>query len=385
MGWRVARSSEKVALIQNHVGLDGRSNVLASIVEILNERGLTPDLLTFSGQDDLERFRSLTNAPLEFRPRRLSKPPLLKGDLLQELAIPYLARSKLGDYDLVFASSTAIYGYPEDVPLLRWICFPLEKVPEYEERYRDPIYRAYGLLNRLLYTLAARFSTTRHGRWLGNSEFTRGVMSRTYSIPEDEIAIIYGAIPTDIKSDEGERERAVVSIGGFHSDKRQLEQVELARTLPDVKFYIIGGVRSRSYFDHCQKAASGLANVELLPNASIDQVQDVFRRAKVFLHSKRFEHFGLGTVEGIAHGCIPIVHDSGGQREVVPYSEMRFKDQETARAGILAALSGEFDSLLPALQQHIARFGPETFKATLTGILDEALASPSATHESKTG
>ncbi len=365
----------KVALIQNHVGLDGRSQTLVSLVELLNARQIVPDILTFSGRQDAERFRSLSSLALEFKLRSFRKPPLLAGDLLQEFAIPYLFRGKLKSYDLVFASNTAIYGYPKEVELLRLVCFPLEQVSTYEGRYKEPAYRIYGFIHKVLCSIASH-RTSYHGRWLANSEFTREVMEATYPLAGGEIEVVYAPVSTEIAGEGAARERSVVTIGGFHPDKRQLDQIEMARQLPDVKFYLIGSTRSSRYLRQCQEAANAAPNVQLIPNASRAQITDILSRAKVYLHTKQYEHFGIGTVEGIAHGCVPIVHDSGGQREVVPYSEMRFADSGEAVRRIRSAVDGDFDKLLPDLQTHIQSYSQECFKTTMARILDDALGEP---------
>ncbi|MCK4483161.1 glycosyltransferase, partial [Candidatus Bathyarchaeota archaeon] len=35
-------------------------------------------------------------------------------------------------------------------------------------------------------------------------------------------------------------------------------------------------------------------------------------RAKVYLHIMPYDHFGISVVEGMASGCVPVVHRSGG-------------------------------------------------------------------------
>jgi glycosyltransferase involved in cell wall biosynthesis len=111
-----------------------------------------------------------------------------------------------------------------------------------------------------------------------------------------------------------------------------------------------------------------------LPNASGAQITDALSGARVYLHSKRFEHFGITAIEGIAHGCVPIVHDSGGQREVVPFAELRYQRAADAVERVSAALDGAFDALLPPLQDHIQNYSDACFKARMTNVLDEVLA-----------
>ena len=360
----------KVALVQNYLGLDGRSRTLLSIIELLNTRGIVPDVHSFSGAADEGRFRSLGSVPLDFNLRTLARPRLLLGDLLQELAVPYLFRRHLQGYDLVFTNATACYGYPRDLPLLRLVCFPLEQVRRYEARYKETAYRVYGSISAVLYQIASR-DCDFHGRWLANSQFTRRVMAQTYPLKEDQIDVVYAPVITRGASSNGIRSRAVVSIGGFHEDKRQLEQIEIARRLPDAQFTLIGSARSRSYFNRCVEAAAGLDNVQLLPDASNQQIEASLQDAKVLLHSKRFEHFGISPIEGIAQGCVPVVHDSGGQQEVVPFDELRYRNVSEATLTIKAVLDGQFDEMVPRLKSHIQGFSDECFKERMSSLLDE--------------
>ena len=57
--------------------------------------------------------------------------------------------------------------------------------------------------------------------------------------------------------------------------------------------------------------SEGLGNVTLFPNLARPQMDELLAKARVFLHYKRNEGFGISTVEGIAKGCIPVVPDAG--------------------------------------------------------------------------
>jgi glycosyltransferase involved in cell wall biosynthesis len=63
-------------------------------------------------------------------------------------------------------------------------------------------------------------------------------------------------------------------------------------------------------------------------NATLKEVQDLYRRASIYWHATGFgfdverhpgqqEHFGISTVEAMSAGAVPIVYGSGGQKEIV--------------------------------------------------------------------
>jgi glycosyltransferase involved in cell wall biosynthesis len=363
----------RIAILQNHIGFDGRTRAIAPLVRLLNERGVVPDLVTYGPPDAARVLTEIGGEDLEVRVVRLRRIPLVVGDLLEELVFPYSARRHLQRQDGVIASCTGVHGFRRDLRILRMICFPLEQVPAYESRYKSPVYRLYGLMAMALYRLAA-VRTSYHGSWVTNSRFTRSVAVVTYPIDAEAMQVVYPPASRPVGDSTVAKERLVVSVGGFHPDKRQLEQIDLARALPEAQFLIIGSVRSRRYFERCRQAAAQTPNVTLLADAAPAAVEEALLRAKVFLHMKENEHFGISTVEGILHGCIPVTHDSGGQREVVPDEGLRFSDAGQAAEILRRALAGDFDARLPSLQANAEQFTDEAYAASMSPLVDELLA-----------
>jgi glycosyltransferase involved in cell wall biosynthesis len=368
----------KLGIVQNHLGVDGRSRTVAAIIELLNERGIVPDLLSFSGVEDHARFRTFANDSLLYEPVRIPRPHFLAGDLLQETLLPLLVRHRVRGYDLLITSNTGLQGYPEGPQLLHLVTFPLELVPENEDRYRRPVPRLYGSVSRLLMQIAS-LSGKRRGIWTANSEFTRDAMVRAYGLTAGDITVLYPPVDVAEPLNTGERQCAVLSLAGFHADKRQLEQIDLASQLPDVAFYIVGTVRSAAYYRRCREVADNLPNVHLVADAPWPAVQSLLAACKVFLHSKHNEHFGISTAEAIAAGCLPVVHDSGGQRELVPFAALRYRTVAEAKESLSRALDGNCDELAPALRARLHTFSKDAFRRRFLSVLDGASLAGSKT------
>lgn len=75
-------------------------------------------------------------------------------------------------------------------------------------------------------------------------------------------------------------------------------------------------------------ALAGNAPVTFHANASHEQLRSLYARARLYWHAQGYgedssahpetqEHFGITTVEAMSAGCIPIVIDTAGPREVV--------------------------------------------------------------------
>ena len=104
---------------------------------------------------------------------------------------------------------------------------------------------------------------------------------------------------------------------------KQLERIPqiAAQTAPNITFVIIGRLYNPAALNQLQTLTKKLdvANrVQIYPNASAEQKIELLKKAKIYLHTMVGEHFGISIVEAMAHGCLPIVHDSGGMREFIP-------------------------------------------------------------------
>jgi glycosyltransferase involved in cell wall biosynthesis len=79
-----------------------------------------------------------------------------------------------------------------------------------------------------------------------------------------------------------------------------------------------------SYFARLQKSSESLP-ISLMPNLSFQRLVSLYEKATIYWHAAGFgevkpehmEHFGITTVEAMAAGCIPLVFDGGGQREII--------------------------------------------------------------------
>lgn len=84
-----------------------------------------------------------------------------------------------------------------------------------------------------------------------------------------------------------------------------------------LKLYLIGGCRheaDRMRADTLRTLAHSLGvsdDVEFMINAPFDDMTRALGEAVVGLHTMTDEHFGIGVVEYMAAGCVPVAHDSG--------------------------------------------------------------------------
>jgi hypothetical protein len=137
----------------------------------------------------------------------------------------------------------------------------------------------------------------------------------------------------------------------------------------------MGGVQKhrRKYLEDLQRQARRVApEVIFLPNASDAQVKEEFSRARFYVFPAVNEHFGMTTPEAIAGGAIPFVHDSGGQREIVPIEQLRFSDgnfHEKFRS-VIAASGEQLEAWRTTLRMVIESYDEKHFQRKMLSYLD---------------
>ncbi|MDQ1712536.1 MAG: hypothetical protein QOE45_1986 [Frankiaceae bacterium] len=172
---------------------------------------------------------------------------------------------------------------------------------------------------------------------LANSEYTRGWVRRLW---RRDAAVLFPPIRVGELAPSPVRTKTIVTVGRFFRPglghaKRQLEMVrmfgDLARAgrLDGWTLHVVGGCEPSQlpYLEEVRAAAAGLP-VEVHPNAPRATVGRLLDEASIFWSATglgedeakapwSMEHFGMTTVEAMAGGCVPVVIDRAGQREIV--------------------------------------------------------------------
>jgi glycosyltransferase involved in cell wall biosynthesis len=149
--------------------------------------------------------------------------------------------------------------------------------------------------------------------------------------------------------------------------------LEIARRLPSIEFAIIGSVAKErgSYYDWLRAGAP--RNVAFVV-APLRKVSELLGSAKVYVHCAHNEHFGITIVEAMAAGCVPVVNDSGGPREIVS-DDVGFRWRQIDEAvRHVSELIKNGDSRLQLSKGAVSRageFGPDAFERGLGKVLRE--------------
>lgn len=237
-----------------------------------------------------------------------------------------------------------------------------------------------GRVLRALRVSRAPAALASYELFLCNSEFTRGHIRTRLGV--DAVIV---APPVDVPpSASGEREPLILSVGRFFSDwhsKNQHVLVEAFAELgaPGWSLVLAGGADDRAYVERVRRAAAGLP-VELRLDVPRDELLDLYSRAALFWHAagygqdprrhpERLEHFGIATVEAMAHGAVPLVYPAGGSAGLVSDGGAgrwwRTPAELAERTRELIADEPERARLAAAARSEAERYSTDRFRAAI--------------------
>lgn len=317
----------------------GTTQCAVSCIEALEEKGIVPTIYTFP----LKRF-------------------VLYSGVFKNIKMLFNQ-----NYDYVFDFTNALSYNKRNY--FNYIHFP-EYIVEERGKYNKGIWWFYYLPKRLLNPRSRKVIENSKIDFACNSKYTA---KRIYETTGRKIRVIYPPCDINKFKNNNKKIKQIISVGGFTGEKNQLMQVEVACSFPEINFKICGSAtRNPLYFSKVQGRSKYLRNVFLYPNLPFNRLKDNLTRSLIFLHTSEGEPFGISTVEAISAGCIPVVHNSGGQKEVVPFTELRFNNQKEAIEKIKNVLNmkpKELNSYRTKLQEHIKQFDAKIFKKKLLAFM----------------
>ncbi|MCE5208523.1 MAG: glycosyltransferase [Chloroflexi bacterium] len=384
----VINKKPRVAISQPYIILGGRLEVILGLVKALNGLGIEPDILCLAlafPPDQIEQKYGY-QLRMKFRALQPRFPWKSVPQDYQILVFNSLLKRYGQDYDLFIDSSNSQIFLPSQTQVLSYVHFPREYrlfANEANIHLPNQKYTALsaGNLSRQLLRFIYRAAKPQPAREVVcNSIFTHNAFQKIYPAFSNEAPIIYPPVRlSQYLSRPAPREKSIVSLGRFAEDKGQLDVIKLAEKLPEIEFHVMGFVLKPDYYELCQRYISEhqLRNVHLHPNIDFDALVSILKTSKYFLHTLINEPFGLSTVQAIAAGCLPLVHDSGGQKETVPIDGLRYQclDEIPRIIRQFEAMPGyEIESLVAELQKKALHdFDESVFQDKITCLLKHIL------------
>jgi len=378
-------SPHKVALVYRLDRPGGVQSVAFALIRGLNRQGIVPDVLW-----DVPPSRELLKRQgCEAGYQYLHFPiPSTWIDRMPN-TLRYLAwvfntiRAKdlSTRYDFVYIFYNG-FLIPPGMPHLRYLSGP-PLLPQLEKPAPGlrglPMKLFQGLYRYVLKPLWPAYEYHRDNQYVINSQFTAQLFFEAHGV---QLPVVYP--PIDLRDREFEpgdlpHRDSLTFFSRIVDYKRPDMVLRLARYNPSLRCVIMGGVAAHRwpYLRQLQtlSRSMGLANVVFLPNPTDAEVRRELRRTRFYVFPAVNEHFGMTTVEAIASGAIPFVHDSGGQREIVPEDALRFRDETFFEQfeALCALPISALEAMRLRLKKHITQFSEEVQVSRLLSYMNEVL------------
>ncbi len=366
-------SAKRIAIVGRLDEPGGVQSVIVSLIRGLNSVGVEPDLIW-----DTPPNKSLLQSKGVHTGFQYVHLPVSTKLLYQ---IPVTIRYILRTAD-TFSTKKIYHPYDfyyifyngflveDGTPHIRYLSGPplLPQLDSVSPGLRGIPYRVLRSLYRNL--LSKRFPVYdyhRDSNYVINSEYTASLFEEAHGV---RLPVVHPPIDLTgrnfVPNDLDQRD-TVAYFSRFARYKRPQMVLALAARHPEMRFILMGGVRKlqQPFVEslHEQARAQGLQNVEFIENPSNARVKEELARTRFYVFPAVNEHFGMATAEAIGSGAIPFVHDSGGQREVVPDPRLRFTDEKFVNQfdELLQLSNAQLASLQIQLRQHVDQFSEEAF------------------------
>jgi glycosyltransferase involved in cell wall biosynthesis len=226
----------------------------------------------------------------------------------------------------------------------------------------------------------ARWGIARATRLVTNSYFSLGEIQRNLGLGPERVTVVHHGIPDPFgQLGDAPRDRMALTVGIV--DRRNLERkgirafVEAARELPDVEFVVAG----RWDGDAGEQLRSlATPNVTLTGWVEQGRLQELYRRASVYVQASRHEGFGMSVAEGMLAGCVPVVTRAGALPEVVGGEGVQIgePDPHAVARGVARAIKLGGDARRRARERIRSNFPLERREEGLAAVVGQLLDGP---------
>jgi glycosyltransferase involved in cell wall biosynthesis len=229
-----------------------------------------------------------------------------------------------------------------------------------------------------------RVERIRQSTILANSDWTGRKIEQGYGIRP---RTLYPPVPAPARvMGWAERDESFVSMGTLHDGKRMDWIIgvlgKVRQRHPGIRLHLVGPRDNRAAGGAFYARLRNLVEenrkwVELHDDLPRAELFELMGRCRYGIHALRDEHFGIAPAEALLAGCVPFVHDSGGQVEIVGRDPRLCYQDEDAVEKISAVLGdGE---MCAALREMLAAqrglFTVERFRTGLRAAVEELIGA----------
>lgn len=384
---RAVDCSTRVAVVARLSQPGGVQSVVLSLIKGLNERGIIPDIVWDSppNREMLEE----KGVQAGYMPVRFTLP----SSFVEQAPITLKYTFRIAN---LFTSSQVPRAYnfyyifyngflvDDGTPHVRYLSGPplLPQLDAVSPGLRGLPYRAIrALYRRYLKNRFPVYEYHRDSPYVINAQYTADLFEEAHGVRLPVINPPIDLSGRSFSDHDIHRRDTITYFSRFIDYKRPEMVLSLAERFPGQRVLLMGGVKpeNRAYYQQLRDLArqKKLANAVFLDNPNDQRVKEELSRTRFYVFPGVNEHFGMATAEAIGSGAVPYVHDSGGQREIVPDPDLRFTDDEFIEkfARLVALSSEELNDIRKRLAAHVQQFSEAVFIEKMLAFMSRSQES----------
>lgn len=243
-------------------------------------------------------------------------------------------------------------------------------------------------------SLIGKIKISRVNVFFCNSDYTKSFIDSKFHI---KTTVLFP--PVKIKSKNINKENIILHVGRFRiknvkNDDYKKQRVMITefkkmidKGLKNWKFVLAVSVNAKDNNEFLDmKSFAKDYPIEFLVNRSNDDLWEIYSKAKIYWHASGYgedlklhpeyaEHFGMSTVEAMGAGAVPVVINSGGQREIVTDGENGYLwdtlDEFRAKTLNLIKNENEILRLSKNAKNRAMDFSEERFSESVRKLIND--------------
>lgn len=363
----------KIGIIQTVIGSGGGNDqVLFALLDKLKDTKHKITIYTVSEpRSDLSRFNVGKTLKTEFiKTKKLLPMKMPIFGIYQKMLEPLLA--KKAQHEDLLISLTGDLFLPANKKQ-RLIFYSqnnyIDPSKMNTSKYKKGMWKLYYLPYKRMISKMLKNIKKYNIDFVGNSDFVRNQLKTGLNV---EATVIYPPVNIQEFTNSNKERNGIMTVTRFSQEKNIEKIIDLVGDLKCSR-RIFGSVSeiNKHYMNKLVKRGKD-KNMIFHINQPKDLMKRLLEKSKLTI-STSDETFGIAVVEAIASGCIPIVPNTTAHKETVPFEILRPIEKESdeeIKIRIEKALKGEYDYLLPKLQEHIKKFDEKVFQNKFMELIE---------------
>mgnify|MGYP005705397827 FL=1 len=199
-----------------------------------------------------------------------------------------------------------------------------------------------------------------------SSVFETMLIADTYKIDENKIKKITPGVDRKIFIPDlsVEKENIILSIGRIQEQKGQLQTIEFLNNFKkiqnDFKCYFVGGPSGKHGNEYLHELKQTIKDfnldkhVEFLGDLPQTEIIELFKKAKLLIHTSKFETFGLVAIEANTMGVPVLTTNNGSLMEIIENNKNGYLSDNLIDSNVNNFVNNLFNNVTKYEEIHLS-------------------------------